>query len=165
MKTSTILWSLGILFVSAFIFIFGVQFIQGKAVKKEMGKTNREVALTCTTDMATQFHIHPIVSIVVNGKAQQIPTQLGIQATCMTSIHTHDNSGMIHIESPQKRDFTLGDFFAVWKQPFSQNEILAYKTDATHRIRVLVNGSQVDTYENTILTDKDQITISYEPIK
>lgn len=38
-------------------------------------------------------------------------------------IHTHDDTGIIHIESPVKRDFTLADFFAVWNKPFSKDQI------------------------------------------
>ncbi len=124
-------------------------------------KTNREIALTCTTDMATQFHIHPHLEIIANGQPQEIPTNIGIALTCMNAIHTHDKSGTIHIESPEQRDFTLSDFFAVWNKPFSKDQILDYKVDGTHIIKVAVNGAPVDTYENTVLRDKDQIVISY----
>ncbi len=126
------------------------------------GKTNREVALACTTDMATQFHIHPQLKIIANGQPQEIPANIGIGLTCMNAIHTHDNSGTIHIESPEQRDFTLADFFAVWNKPFSKDQILDYKLDSGHIIKVMVNGAPVDTYENTVLRDKDQIVISYE---
>jgi hypothetical protein len=111
--------------------------------------------------MATQFHIHPNLQIIVNGKQQVIPANIGIGPTCMTSIHTHDASGQIHIESPEKRDFTLGDFFAVWQQPFSSTQVLGYKADATHRIAVTVNGTAVSTYENTVMNDGDSIVITY----
>ena len=132
------------------------------AKHKSSSLTNREVALTCTTDMATQFHVHPTLKIIANGREQTISANLGIQPTCMTSLHTHDTTGVIHVEAPEKRDFTLADFFAVWKQPFSKDEVLSYKVDATHKIRVSVNGAEVSTYENTILRDKDQILITYE---
>lgn len=130
----------------------------------QSGKSNREVALTCTTDMATEFHIHPILEIIANGEKQTIPADIGIRQGCMNALHTHDMVGTIHVESPEKRDFTLGDFFAVWEQPFSKNKILSYVADETHRIRVSVNGVDVDTFENTVLEDGDRIIISYEPI-
>jgi sulfur carrier protein ThiS len=126
------------------------------------GKTNREVALTCTTDMATQFHIHPHLQILVNGQPQEIPANVGVTFTCMNALHTHDATGKIHVESPEKRDFTLADFFAVWNKPFSKDQILDYKVDDTHTVRVTVNGKEVDTYEHTVLRDMDQIVISYE---
>ena len=132
------------------------------ALKKERASlTNRQVALICTTDMATQFHIHPILRIIANGKPQEIPANIGIKGGCMNPLHTHDASGVLHVESPEKRDFTVADFFAVWGQPFSKDQILNYKADAMHPIRTSVNGTSVDTNENTVLRDKDQIVITY----
>lgn len=127
--------------------------------------TTREVALTCTTDMATQFHIHSNLKIVINGTPQDIPSGIGVTPTCMNSLHTHDAVGTIHVESPEKRDFTLADFFAVWGKTFTATTILDHTTDATHVILVTVNGKSVTTYENTILNDHDDIVISYEEVK
>ena len=128
-------------------------------------RTNREVALTCTTDMATKFHIHPHLEIVVNGRREEILANIGIKLTCMNALHTHDTSGVIHVESPEHRDFTLSDFFAVWNKPFNKDQILDYKADSRHAIRETVNGKDVLDYENTVLRDKDQIIIIYQEIK
>ena len=158
-KTATLWWILGFAILVVGLFAWS----NAAAKHKNSSQTNREVALTCTTDMATQFHIHPILKIIANGREQTVPANLGILPSCMKSLHTHDTSGVIHVEAPEKRDFTLADFFAVWKQPFSKDEVLSYKVDATHKIRVSVNGAEVRTYENTILRDRDQIVITYEP--
>lgn len=128
-------------------------------------RTNREVALTCTTDMATQFHIHPTLEIVINGEKREIPANIGIGAACMNALHTHDNSGVIHVESPEKRDFMLADFFAVWKKTYGKDQILEYKVDEKHAIRETVNGTEVQDYENTVLRDKDKIVIYYKEKK
>lgn len=128
-------------------------------------KTNREVALSCTTEMATQFHIHPTLEIIINGQKQEILVNIGINSNCMNALHTHDNSGKIHVESPEKRDFTLADFFAVWKKTYSREQILDSKVDAGHIIKETVNGKEAQDYENTILRDNDEIVISYEEKK
>lgn len=125
------------------------------------GQTAREIALSCTTDAFTAFHIHPHLTIITNGVQQTIPANIGISFTCMHPLHTHDASGEIHIESPTRRDFTLGDFFAVWGEHFSQNQILNYTADASHTVTETVNGVPVETFENTVLRDGDQIVISY----
>ena len=125
-------------------------------------KTSREVALICTLDMATKFHIHPTLKILINGTNQVIPANIGINALCMNSIHTHDATGLFHVESPVKKDFTLGDFFAVWDKQFSPNQILDYKTDSSHVITLSVNGKIVNSYENTVMNDKDDIIIEYK---
>lgn len=128
-------------------------------------KTNREVALRCTTDMATQFHIHPVLKIIINGQEQEIPANIGIEVTCMKALHTHDTTGIIHVEAPVKRDFTLADFFAIWGKSFTKDQILDSKVDDNHSIKETVNGQEVQDYENTVLRDKDKIVISYEEKK
>src|SRR3989344_4143843 len=120
-------------------------------------ETNREVALTCTTDMATRFHIHFDLKIVINGQDQQMPANIGITGNCMNSLHTHNASGEIHVESPEKRDFTLSDFFAVWKKTYNKDQIIDYRVDENNTIKEAVNGKEVEDYENTILKDGDQI--------
>ena len=112
--------------------------------------------------MATQFHIHPNLEIYVNGQKQEIPANIGIIFNCMHPIHTHDTSGIIHIESPEQRDFTLADFFAVWDKTYNKNQVINYKIDANHIIKETVNDSEVQDFENTVLHDKDRIIISYQ---
>ena len=131
-------------------------------------RSTREVAMSCTLDMYTQFHIHPRLTTVVNGEPQTVPASIGITLGCMHPIHTHDASGSIHVESPEQRDFTLGDFFAVWGQAFNKNEISTsggdYKTDANHEIVMTVDGKTSDQYENLVLKDLQQIAIEYKVV-
>ena len=135
------------------------------ASRQQSMLTSREATLLCTTDMATRYHIHPQLRIVIDGNDQVIPANIGIRPECMTSIHTHTADGIIHVESPVAKDFTLGDFFAVWGKPFDQTHILDRTTDTARSIVVTVNGSVVTTYENTVLRDKDTIFISYQSVK
>lgn len=151
-------WVLG----SLVVVIGGLAALVDSEDRRLANLSSRDVALQCTSDMATQFHIHANLEIDISGVRREIPADVGINPSCMNSLHTHDASGQIHIEAPQKRDFTLGDFFAVWKQPFSKNRILDAETDDAHVIRMTVNGAPFDTYENTVLHDDDQIVISYE---
>lgn len=124
-------------------------------------KSSREIALACTSDMATQFHVHTNLEIIDNGASFDIPDNIGVRSNCMNAIHTHGEKGKIHVEAPVKKDFTLGDFFAVWGRPFSKDQLLDNKADATHQIRVTVNGQEVNTFENTVLKDDDSIRITY----
>lgn len=128
--------------------------VWGRAGGSVGEKTTREVAESCTTDMATQFHIHPHLVIMTNGVAEVMPANIGITNGCMHPLHTHDTSGVVHVESPVKRDFTLGDFFFVWGRPFDQE----------HLTRMTVNGVEVATGEATILRDKDEIVLTYEGV-
>ncbi len=160
-SSSAGLWIIGFVTLAVAVFIIA---LAGNSISSS-SKTNRQVALSCTTDMATQFHIHPHLEIIINGQTQEIPANIGIGISCMNALHTHDNSGTIHVESPEKRDFTLADFFAVWNKTYNKNQILDYKVDQAHVIREAANGREVKDYQNTILRDNDQIVISYEEKK
>ena len=43
--------------------------------------------------------------------------------SCFYWIHTHTGDGVVHIESPVRRRFTLGDFFALWQVPLSTTQV------------------------------------------
>jgi hypothetical protein len=38
-------------------------------------------------------------------------------------LHTHAADGIIHIESPIRRIYTLGDFFDVWGEQLGPNQV------------------------------------------
>jgi len=108
------------------------------------------------------MHIHPIVLITINGEAQIIPADIGIDASCMKAVHTHDTSGKLHIEYPRQESFTLGDFFANWGEVFKENQILDKKTNIQHELKMLVNGKESTEFENLLLQDNQRIEIIYQ---
>src|SRR5580692_1859471 len=59
-------------------------------------------------------HIQARVEIFLDGKQIPVPAELGVFGETEDPIHTHDNSGDLHIESPFQRDFELADFLAIW---------------------------------------------------
>ena len=76
-------------------------------------------------------------------------------------IHTYDNSGRIHVETTKNATAFLGFFFDIWEKDFTENKILDYEADEQHIIEVKVNGSVVDTFEDTILEPYIFIDIEY----
>lgn len=154
-----------IVFLVVIGIVWGAIKYDAHKVAKEINMPSRETAMLCTTDMATQFHIHPELKIVIDGVEQAIPSEIGITDGCMHPLHTHDTTGKIHVESPVKKDFTLGDLFAVWNKPFDATHILDKTTDATHVIEVTINDKPVTTFENTVLVDLDKIVITYRENK
>jgi hypothetical protein len=55
-------------------------------------------------------------------------------------LHTHTPDGIIHIEAPRDRAFTLGDFFQIWGQPLSRIEAASAHAAKGTALRVWVNG-------------------------
>jgi hypothetical protein len=86
------------------------------------------------------LHIHQHLDLWVNGKRVRVPADIGITAnlTAITSVHTHDTTGVIHVESPVQRDYTLGQFFGEWGVWLSANRIGKY----TGKVRWWVNGKE-----------------------
>ena len=131
--------------------------------KNLIGKTSREIVQTCTTDMATQFHIHQHLAILIEGQPVEIPSGIGIDSNknCMSPLHTHEPGGILHVESPVQVDFHLSDFFFNWDLTFNKNEIQEYKVDKDHGLKFYVDGVESDDYENLVLKDHQEITIVY----
>jgi hypothetical protein len=53
-------------------------------------------------------------------------TNAGVFVTsggCFAWLHTHASDGVIHIESPSKKTYTLGDFFDIWQEPLGPNQV------------------------------------------
>jgi hypothetical protein len=91
----------------------------------------------------TTEHIHAHLDMLVNGHAVSVPAGIGIDVTNrrISPLHTHDDSGVIHIESPVKRQFSLGEFFSEWRVSLSENNIGALRAGDGQTLRVFVNGT------------------------
>lgn len=125
--------------------------------------SSREVASMCFPMEGNAMHIHPHLTIIIDKQALNPPTGIGVnkQKNCMHPVHIHDENGVIHIESPIRKDFVLGDFFAVWGKPFSNNQILDYKVDEGHGLKFYVDGKESGDFENLVLSDRQEIVIDY----
>jgi len=114
-------------------------------------------AIECDTSESLVFHIHAHLDIFVNGNPIKVPAFIGINDnTCLYWLHTHKPNGVIHIESPQEKVFTLGQFFDIWKStstgmPPADREPIIY-----------VNGQAVTTsLKDTPLHAHDEIALVY----
>lgn len=88
----------------------------------------RASGLTMLTAEGTALHIHQHLTITVDGTAVPVPADIGIDqaAQKLSAIHTHDASGVIHVESPEIRAFHLGQVFAEWNVRLSPGTVGPY---------------------------------------
>ena len=86
-----------------------------------------------------RMHIHQHLVIFDHGHQVAIPGNIGQPAgkRCIYWVHTHTPDGIIHIEAPLNRSFTLGDFFAVWGEPLSRTQAAAAKAAKDAPLKVL----------------------------
>ena len=98
--------------------------------------------ISCDAQEGQRIHIHQHLVIVDHGKTVDIPARIGIPAgkRCLYWLHTHTPDGMLHIEAPLDRTFTLGDFFKVWGQPLSKASAASARTGRHEKMKVWVNG-------------------------
>jgi hypothetical protein len=112
--------------------------------KQEYGSlADRLLPLDLTTlaghsGLVEHFHAH--LDIFVDGKKVTVPALVGINpgAGYLTELHTHDATGVIHIEAQKSRDFTLGQFIAEWGVYLDSRCMGAY----CNGLKWYVNGKQ-----------------------
>jgi hypothetical protein len=105
------------------------------------------------------FHIHQHLDVYVDGKKVAVPAGVGIGTSSLAFLHTHDPSGIIHVESPSEYDYTLGQFFGVWGVPLGKRCIggLCGKT-----LRVWVNGRPfLGDPTRLVLSEHQQIVVAF----
>ena len=115
----------------------------------------------CDPLEGTIFHIHAHLDIIVDSKQVIIPAGIGIKPNeCLYWLHTHNTSGVIHIESPQQTTFTLGQFIQVWDNTPGISPKFEEMTHGDKNIRVFVNGTEIkDNYANIKLDAHDEIAL------
>jgi hypothetical protein len=121
--------------------------------------------IQCNAVEQLLFHNHAHLDIFIDGQPYTVPSQIGIiPGKCIYWLHTHDDSGVIHIESPVTRNFTLGQFFDVWKKRFSNVQIFDNIANATNVMAIYVNGNKINgeaDYRNINVQEHDQIAIVF----
>lgn len=112
-------------------------------------------------------HYHTHLDIFVKGQQKTVPADIGIQSNCLHWLHTHDTSGVIHIEAPKsqaKTGFTLGDFFSVWGQPLSPQQVASYPVSSGEHLVVYVNGKAYHgDPASIVLRAHEDITLEIAP--
>jgi hypothetical protein len=94
------------------------------------------------TELLT-FHIHAHLDIFVNGAAVPVAAGIGIDFPRgqISPLHTHDTTGIIHVESAAPVVFTLGQFLTEWGVRHDADCIAAF-CSPTVPIHAYVNGAE-----------------------
>jgi len=129
------------------------------------------------------FHVHAHLDVFVDGKATVVPAGIGIGGDpnakvetqngqvvaglvggqcshpCISPLHTHDQSGVLHVENDKDRQINLGQLFTEWGVRFTADCIGAYcAPDKPYK--AYVNGQQFTGDASTIvLKNLEEIAI------
>ena len=115
----------------------------------------------CAAVEQLDYHIHAHLQVYDDGQPRQLPPAIGLVGpvaeqtpngpfygaqTCYYWLHTHAGDGIIHIESPTPRIYTLGQFFDEWRQPLSFTQV----GPDTGPVTAFVNGKRWSSNPRTI---------------
>ena len=130
----------------------GVPIEQGRDLAPASStQTGKVDGIACRPIEQLQYHIHAHLAVYVGGALRALPGGVGIPGSsvvqsaegpvatggqCIYWLHTHAPDGVIHIESPVRRIYTLGNFFDEWHQPLSASQVGL----ATGPVSAFVNG-------------------------
>jgi hypothetical protein len=114
------------------------------------------------------LHSDQHLDIYVDGQPVQIPQGIGIppgyrgdpgttSTDFISILHTHDTSGIVHVEAPSVTQYTLGEFFDVWGVKFTPQCLGSLCETKDKKIQVYVNG-KLQTGDPT------KIAFSLEPL-
>ncbi len=145
----------------------------------------RKAGLEPETHEFLDFHVHVHLDVFVNGQLVVVPAGIGIDidnpavhrgtledgteayggidppcaTPCISPLHTHDTTGVIHTESKTSTPNRLGQLFVQWDVTLDASCVGGYcKPDAS--VLVYVDGRQYDGDPTEIdLTDHKEIAI------
>jgi hypothetical protein len=135
--------------------------------------------IKCAPVEQLAYHIHSHLQVYVDGAPRALPGAIGMvdpvaQQTaygpfygaqqCIYWLHTHTTDGVIHVESPTARIYTLGDFFDEWRQPLSRTQVAG----DSGKVTAYVNGKPWTKDPRAIPLDPHaviQLNVGSPPVK
>jgi hypothetical protein len=113
-----------------------------------------------------KVHHHALLHIYVNGLLAPVAANVGLDPAkhLESSLHTHDRTGVIHMESPRPFNYTLGDFFSVWGVKLGPAQVGGLRGYGGNHLHFFLNGKPLANPAAHILRDNDNISIGYGPI-
>jgi hypothetical protein len=111
----------------------------------------------------TAVHIHQHLDLFVDGRPVTVPALIGIDPSVgFAPLHTHGTSGVIHVESPTVRSYTLGQFFAVWGVRFTPSCLGGDCAGGGRQLKAWVNGVAVRGDPTALtLAPRQEIVVAY----
>jgi hypothetical protein len=142
----------------------------------------RRAGLTPRTHEFFAYHVHAHLDVFVDAKRVVVPAGIGIEIhdpavhvfrdpdgtkayggisppckrPCISPLHTHDPSGVLHTESERLHPNRLGEFFTEWEVRLSRSCVGGY----CRKVKFYVDGKRYTADPRAIqLTDLKEIAI------
>ncbi len=180
MNNESFIWGvITVISLTALLILLGQEY--GGLFDSESNDSQDTVVFTSTADNPDPLseecvdhsglgrHDHSNLEIYINGELRAIPANLGINTdVCnqdggnMHTVHTHDASGRLHIETAANVDMPLGVFFDIWGAHFNETGIFDYRVSNTHELIMTVDGITNYDFDDYLLVDGKEIAIIFQ---
>jgi hypothetical protein len=104
-----------------------------------------------------------MLHVYVNGLLVPVPAEIGLDPAnhIESSLHTHDHTGIIHMEAAHPYNFTLGDFFSVWGVKLGPARLGGLTGYGGDKLQFYLNGQPLTNPAAHVLHNGDSIVIGY----
>jgi hypothetical protein len=115
------------------------------------------------------WHKHALISIYNNGKRLGFPDGIGrVHAGCYHAyeMHVHDVTGIVHMESDTPKQFKLGQWFSLWKQPLSRTNVAGLAGPVRFYIidNATITRYDGDPYQIQLLPHREVLIVTGTPM-
>ena len=123
--------------------------------------------LPCLGTEMLEVHYHAHLDINVNGNPVVVPQYLGFvaegnQVAGLAPLHTHDNTGIIHIENSVPATFYLGQVFIEWGVKFTPACLGPYCASKGKELAVFLDGKRYKGDPTKLVLKKhEEIAVEY----
>ena len=141
-----------------------------RATTTHLGRIVNGIQCQGLRQLAYRAYVH--LQVYVDGQSRAIPGGIGLvdptaattrkglifsAHTCYYWLHTRAADGLVQVESPNDRTYTLGDLFKVWSQTLDRDQVAAN----SGRVTAIVNGKRWRRNPSLIpLTEHESIELA-----
>lgn len=139
---------------------------------ERLGERLDRIGLERLTQEGAALDLHIQLSVEVEGTEVKVPSSIGLNGEevaggrmvsgFVSAIHTHDDTGLVHVHSPDERSYTLGQLFDVWGVALTAERVGGYCASGEHALTVEADGDPVRGDPRELqLEDRQRISIEY----
>ena len=143
-----------ILSLAGFTGLFGVGNTQNNGETQnntvDINQLVQATGVPCLT--SEEFHLHPHLKVTVDGIEEVLPANIGIYDNCTQELHTHEEDGIIHVESDVDKGYTFQNFLNIMGFSIEQSGFIT---------RLTVNGEFNNNDTNFKLEDGQEILLEF----
>ena len=144
-----------IISLAGFTGLFGIGTTQNNTNEQQQNTVDinqlvQATGVPCLTSEA--FHLHPHLKVTVDGTEELLPANVGIYENCTQELHTHEEDGIIHVESDIDKGYTFQNFLNVMGFSIEQSGFIT---------RLTVNGEFHENDTNFKLEDGQEILLEF----